>query len=696
MPAGRRKVDPFQQLILRTVMVGFICLTLITLVKSCFSQRNAQQNAWVELKKKQIDKEKSDAEANVIRLKRERDIEARRSALAIEQQKAISAQQMARAAELKERERKEKDALLLFHKQVVANQPWLLKLDYNAQNEGGIIMRMHGDDRLIILRRPENSDTGKSDYEVRWSSGSLALQEVVNFDANGLPKISLVENRANNLSQAIGWSNFKIDYNTSKISGQYHYECGVNGLTLEKSDNGKLTIITKIENQYPGDKAGLECGDEIINIDGQTVAYEPVAEIESKLIRPPGSHVELVVFRTNPSYHNLTLVKSDKGDFGVLGLSVNKINREINGAMVTWVQSDGPAGKAGIHINDIIAKVDTISVGGMSQEEVEEHLMGPIGKIKHLGVCHFLSVNMFYDKKTDDIINVTAPIPKLVQASNNFTWPSATATISQTPAPRLPVASPNTSTQTVATQPNTASNQQDADIHQSRVRGLLRTYCRSLSENDYDPSICFAKNVYYYGAQKTRADIKQVYDILKREKPFRQFRFVDAKIELRGNGKFDAYVHIGVRLGADNASAPPESIGSYYVRVIMLSNEYFISHLSDTAIPEWQLASYKTWIGPQDIKRLDGTPFSSVAFESKEIEVREIIYQDRVNYSRGNGDARDEDSEYFHVDKLSAHLDKTRNLPVKIIGNPDRIIAGSVFVQVKIFKDTCIQVQVIE
>ncbi len=430
MPPGRRSANPTQQLILKTIMVGFVCLTIITLYKSCSTQQKehqallAQQNqARIDALAAEAEAQKHAADVEKLRIQRLREQDANQTSVTI-------AQLQAQTAASTERKDKESDALKELHRVIPENQPRLLSGNYSVDNQAGRIMHLKHDDRLLLTRKPADED-GKSEYDLKWSSGSTQLKEVVNAADNGLPQFSLVEKLENIKAHQIGWSDIKINYGTNGFSGRYRYEYGIDGLTFETSENSKYKIaIERAKEGYAGAKSGIDAGDNLVEIGGVSVGKDTVEQIESKLTRLPGSRLTMRVFRNQPDPIGITLLKAKSGNFGTPCIGATKNEMQSNEAVINFVQEDSDAAKSGIRIGDVITEIDKSSIQGLSNKEVSDRLLGKVGETKILHVSHFIDVELQYDQKDENTINVRMPFVQ-TDAPDGYSWSSTDSKLSR-------------------------------------------------------------------------------------------------------------------------------------------------------------------------------------------------------------------------------------------------------------------------
>ncbi len=79
--------------------------------------------------------------------------------------------------------------------------------------------------------------------------------------------------------------------NRKSLSGTY---VGI-GVTLESEDE-EIVVVSSVEGS-PADEAGMESGDVVVAVDGESVREEDLSEVVEKIRGPEGSEVELTVLR---------------------------------------------------------------------------------------------------------------------------------------------------------------------------------------------------------------------------------------------------------------------------------------------------------------------------------------------------------------------------------------------------------------
>lgn len=144
-------------------------------------------------------------------------------------------------------------------------------------------------------------------------------------------------------------------------------------------------LVAQVIEDSPAEKAGLKQGDVILKLDGKKMAK--VARFRNIIaLTRPGSDIKLTILR-NGKKRNLTvtigsLETNTKGkpvsadNLPKLGLSLQKLTTELaaqfgykdaNGVLVTAVEPDSVAGRAGIKRGDLIEEVNRKAVSSPRQ-----------------------------------------------------------------------------------------------------------------------------------------------------------------------------------------------------------------------------------------------------------------------------------------------------------------------------------------
>ena len=554
------------------------------------------------------------------------------------------------------------------HRAYAENQPLLFSISYPENTEGGIIMRMRHDDRLILTRRPEDAD-GKSEYELKWSSGSTILEEVVNLADSGLPQFSLVENLSRRQLHQMGWSDISFNFGTSKISGQYRYEYGVHGMLFDDNEDSKYKVtIAKAAEGYPGASAGLEYGDAIVAVDGVPVGSDASDNVETKLIRLPGSRVALRIYRSNSVPTDIKLAKAAHGAFGVLGLSATKSGPQSDGASVTFVQDGGPAAQAGIHVSDVIKEIDKVPLEGMSNEEIADHLLGPVDDIKHLLVCHFVDVGLIFDRKGENTLkNIEVPLPQPVISAKSYSWPVVEEVqITEN-------SKPHATTQAVPSENQPVL----ADKNKPRAEQIARDYFAALNSDSLKSSVdYYADRVDAYGTVQSKADAYKDDTAYAMEYPFREFVVNSVTSEIYGSPSTNTYtvtVTSQFRRGLTRLSAGP--LFDLATRLDVHVNDSNAEIVSIKNLGNTVFVKYTLLVSDANLQNSKGRAFASILTNGEDPNnvLREVILQDRFNYYKFNKRvSEDEPADWFAYlgssdkKKRDAKADFVRKVPIVV------------------------------
>lgn len=177
-----------------------------------------------------------------------------------------------------------------------------------------------------------------------------------------------------------GWLGVRIREVTEELA---------EGLELEKASGALVEDVTE---GGPAEDAGVEIGDVILSFDGKeiaemrelprAVASTPIEETVRMVISRKGKTqtLKVTVGRLKEAGDDKVKAKAEKSDedvaeaevFVALGMKLDvldrearerlKLDKDLKGALVTDVESTGPAAKKGIQVGDVIVEVAQESV----------------------------------------------------------------------------------------------------------------------------------------------------------------------------------------------------------------------------------------------------------------------------------------------------------------------------------------------
>jgi serine protease Do len=165
-------------------------------------------------------------------------------------------------------------------------------------------------------------------------------------------------------------------------------------------NNTKGVLVPDVTADSAAEKAGIKSGDVIVEFDGQPV--EKASELQNKVaMKKPGTKVEIVVLRNGkrktltaelekrPSKEVLEAA-SGSASSEKLGVSVQNLTDELakrygyedlKGAIVTEVEPDSPAARAGIQPGSLIQEVNRQPVENTRQFNEEIQKAAEQGKV---------------------------------------------------------------------------------------------------------------------------------------------------------------------------------------------------------------------------------------------------------------------------------------------------------------------------
>ncbi len=168
------------------------------------------------------------------------------------------------------------------------------------------------------------------------------------------------------------------------------------------------TLVTRVIGDGPGEKAGLQNGDILLQVDARKIKFNRDL-IDYVALQPPGTTVTLKVFRNGKTFEKATLgerpasggadeeapATSPHEDSSVefLGLQMQDVTKplreahgipaELNGVWITGVEPDSPLYERNVRPNDVLVDLNGEKIGGTKD------LQKQIGTVKSGGYLRF-------------------------------------------------------------------------------------------------------------------------------------------------------------------------------------------------------------------------------------------------------------------------------------------------------------------
>ncbi len=224
----------------------------------------------------------------------------------------------------------------------------------NPGNSGGPLLDLHGN--VIGINSAIFSTSGGFQ-----GIGFAIPSNMAAHVADALMKYGKVER---------GWLGVTLQELTPKLAQSF-------GLSTPRG-----ALVTQVTKGGPAAKAGLEVGDVITAMQGKQISN--VAEIRNAIADTPiGQEVDLTILRNGKSQQievkignleelNKQLAASLKERLGILVKPIPDMEasaygtQSSGGVMIQWVDPNGPLGKIGFEVDDII-----LAVNGHPAEDVE-------------------------------------------------------------------------------------------------------------------------------------------------------------------------------------------------------------------------------------------------------------------------------------------------------------------------------------
>lgn len=176
------------------------------------------------------------------------------------------------------------------------------------------------------------------------------------------------EDRSKGTNDSVNVQNMLNEMKTKLASSIQNNNVGKVGIEVSRAD-GKT--ISRLEENGPAEKAGLQVGDIIVSINGATATTD-ITENVSRISGEIGTTCQLVIFRNGTS-KNFSIVRQKKPESGWslspastqvpsipadAAFNVQSIGATISSGKVLSVIAAGPAEKAGMQKDDLITMID--------------------------------------------------------------------------------------------------------------------------------------------------------------------------------------------------------------------------------------------------------------------------------------------------------------------------------------------------
>jgi regulator of sigma E protease len=126
------------------------------------------------------------------------------------------------------------------------------------------------------------------------------------------------------------------------------------------------TDVGKVLENTPAQKAGIQTGDRIIEIDGKKILYWH--ELQDIIHNAPGKKMEFVIERDSKTIFTIPITPNAKQVSDLLGdtQEIGLIGVERLGRRIAAIKSDSPAERAGLKVGDDILSIDGTEIIGFS------------------------------------------------------------------------------------------------------------------------------------------------------------------------------------------------------------------------------------------------------------------------------------------------------------------------------------------